>query len=175
MQRSLDEVHECVHEIVDRSPSIDQLLSLTSRLRQLTSFESGVEPPIPSSLLCSSNRSYNPILSQALEFLESSLEHGIQPTEAAVAEALGIHRTQLSRLLACTAHVGFCKLRRVVVARRALTLLLTTNENVSQIAYALGFDHPTQLAREFRHECGVTPSDIRRLYGCHFKATEGIG
>jgi len=47
------------------------------------------------------------------------------------------------------------------VIERAKTLLLNTNQSVSEIAYQLGFNYPHYFARLFKSKTGSTPVDYR--------------
>lgn len=53
--------------------------------------------------------------------------------------------------------------RRVSVMRRAALELLTSDEYVSQIAYALGYSDAGNFVRDFRDFFGLPPSSFRRL------------
>jgi AraC-like DNA-binding protein len=47
--------------------------------------------------------------------------------------------------------------------REAARALASTGDQVAQIAYALGYHHPTQFDRDFRRALGVAPKEFRRL------------
>jgi YesN/AraC family two-component response regulator len=47
------------------------------------------------------------------------------------------------------------------VVDRAKTLLLNSEENVSEIAYNLGFNYPHYFSRMFKKETGMTPQKYR--------------
>ena len=49
------------------------------------------------------------------------------------------------------------------VIEKAKTLLLGGNENVSQIAYSLGFEYPQGLNKLFKSKVGVSPTQYRNL------------
>ncbi len=46
---------------------------------------------------------------------------------------------------------------------KAKTLLLSTEDSVSEIAYALGFNYPHYFSRMFKNKAGVTPQKDREL------------
>ncbi|MDQ3068931.1 MAG: DNA-binding response regulator [Acidobacteriota bacterium] len=55
------------------------------------------------------------------------------------------------------------------IARRvrpALPQLLVTDEQVAQVAYGAGYQHPTQFNRDVRRLLGTNPSQFRRSF-CH--------
>ena len=49
------------------------------------------------------------------------------------------------------------------VIEKAKTLLLGSNESISQIAYSLGFEYPQGLNKLFKAKAGVSPSKYRSL------------
>lgn len=49
------------------------------------------------------------------------------------------------------------------VIEKAKTLLLGSNESVSQIAYSLGFEYPQGLNKLFKAKVGISPSEYRNL------------
>jgi AraC-like DNA-binding protein len=48
--------------------------------------------------------------------------------------------------------------------RVAIVRVLTTTEQIAQIAFALGYEHPTQFAREFAGMFGCSPTALRELF-----------
>jgi AraC-like DNA-binding protein len=48
------------------------------------------------------------------------------------------------------------------VLDRAKTLLLSTDQTVNEIAYALGFEYPQSLTKLFKNKTGLTPTEYRR-------------
>lgn len=49
------------------------------------------------------------------------------------------------------------------IVEKAKSLLWATQQSVSEIAYALGFDYPSQFTRLFKNKTGHTPRDYRHL------------
>ncbi len=76
--------------------------------------------------------------------------------------AIGVSRTQLhNKLKALTGRsaTGFI---RVIRLKRAKELLSTTNKNVSEVAYEVGFSDPNYFTRCFIEEFGIKPSDLKK-------------
>ncbi|WP_252012028.1 AraC family transcriptional regulator [Vibrio sp. SCSIO 43140] len=48
------------------------------------------------------------------------------------------------------------------VIERIKNALLSTNEQVSQIAYGLGFEYPQHLSKLFKAKTGMTPVEYRK-------------
>lgn len=49
------------------------------------------------------------------------------------------------------------------IVEKAKTLLLTTNESVSELAYGLGFNYPHYFSRLFKSKTGFSPVEYRQL------------
>jgi AraC-like DNA-binding protein len=41
--------------------------------------------------------------------------------------------------------------------------LIETDEQIAQVAYQLGYEHPGQIVRDFLHMFGITPRRFRLL------------
>ena len=50
------------------------------------------------------------------------------------------------------------ELRLTTAARK----LLVTNDNISDIAYSVGYEDPNYFTREFKHAFGYTPNQYRK-------------
>ena len=61
------------------------------------------------------------------------------------------------------AETGFCLGRSLTEERlrRAAVLLLTSDWSVKEIAYAVGYKHPSSFVRAFTRYFGRTPTDYR--------------
>jgi AraC-like DNA-binding protein len=46
---------------------------------------------------------------------------------------------------------------------RAKTLLLSSEETISQIAYVLGFEYPQHFSKLFKTKTGMSPAEYRNL------------
>jgi AraC-like DNA-binding protein len=46
---------------------------------------------------------------------------------------------------------------------RAKTILISSTESVSQVAYSLGFDYPNHFSKFFKAKAGMSPSEYRSL------------
>ena len=95
---------------------------------------------------------------QAKNLLESDLQH--PPSIAELAHTLGMNETYLK--IYFKAAVGstvyaFVKEKRV---QRAQQLLLEGEMTVSEIAYVVGYKHPTHFTAAFKKATGVCPKDF---------------
>ena len=86
-------------------------------------------------------------------------------SDDAVAQGLGVEREVLSTQLRREFGLSIHQLRCVIVMRRAVQMLAITDEQVAQIAYAVGYDHPSAFNHGFANLFGVSPREYRRLIG----------
>jgi DNA-binding response OmpR family regulator/AraC-like DNA-binding protein len=103
----------------------------------------------------------HPKLRTALEELEK--QAGARPRLFG-ATAAGLSRAYFSHLLTVQTGRTPSEWRRGAVMQAAVRRLLRTQENVSQIAFALGYEHVSQFDRDFVGTFGVSPTRIRRLH-----------
>jgi DNA-binding response OmpR family regulator len=76
---------------------------------------------------------------------------------------LGMDPQDLSNLLVREIGLSFRQLRRVIVMRRGVQMLASSDEQVAQIAYAVGYEHPSAFDHSFKSLLGLSPGDYRRL------------
>lgn len=82
----------------------------------------------------------------------------------AMARALGMHRTHLSRCFTQTYGVAPSLYRARVMAARALTLALRGEDGLADIAADAGFADQSHLARTCRRQIGASLSRVRQLF-----------
>jgi len=97
--------------------------------------------------------------SQVLAFLERQERFDVPLSE--VASALGYSERGLRRHLE-RSNTSFRKLVDDVRERRAREMLASSAAPIQHIAYALGFDTPSNFARSFKRWSGVTPKEFRQ-------------
>lgn len=85
--------------------------------------------------------------------------------EEAVAQELGVDRDGLSTRLRRELGLSLHQLRRLIIMRRAVQMLAVSEEQVAQIAYAVGYDHPSAFNHGFASLFGVSPRTYRSLIG----------
>lgn len=99
-----------------------------------------------------------------LKKLRDMVEKGISAPDMDIAKSakkLAMSRSQLFRKVkALTGKSPSVFVRRVRL-ERATHLLGTTQLNISEIAYEVGFTDPSYFTNSFREEFGVPPSDYR--------------
>lgn len=93
---------------------------------------------------------------------EQSLELGL-PTVKYCGEQLNMSSSYLSDLL--KKETGRTAQQHIqdVVIDRAKTQLLGSTEQISQIAYGLGFEYPQHFSKLFKTKTGMSPAQYRKL------------
>ena len=82
-------------------------------------------------------------------------------TVGAVARAIGISTQHVCRVLKRERGLTFACLLRNVRLREARRLLCDSSYSMKEIAFRVGFRHPSQFTRAFRRVCGESPSQYR--------------
>lgn len=103
----------------------------------------------------------NPQLSQVFQFIEANYNQPISLSNVAI--AVGYSPAYLTDLVRrSTGHTvnDWIALRRMIAAR---ALLAETNESISQIAQAVGYQHEGYFFRQFRQHHGITPQMWRKI------------
>jgi FixJ family two-component response regulator len=83
-------------------------------------------------------------------------------SEHEVASLFGISARDLGIRLRTTGY-GFREWRTLLRLRPLIGQLANTNEHVAQIAFAAGYEHPSQVDRDFMRCFGTTPRRLREL------------
>lgn len=82
----------------------------------------------------------------------------------AIARALGLSSQHVCRILKHDVGLTFADLLRTVRLREARKMLVEESRSMKEIAYLVGFRHPSQFTRAFRDDCGLSPSAYRRRH-----------
>ncbi|MEL6650905.1 MAG: ATP-binding protein, partial [Bacteroidota bacterium] len=98
----------------------------------------------------------------------SSLRHATtlhmskpEMTLALIAKDMNMSSMQLYRKLKAIANITPSLFVRAVRLKRAAQLLQSTDLNVSEVAYEVGFNDPAYFSRAFKDEFGQSPSDFK--------------
>ena len=75
---------------------------------------------------------------------------------------MGLSRVQLYRKVKALTGYSVVDLLRKARLAKARHLLETTDKNISEVAYDVGFSTPSYFAKRFKEEFGVSPGDIDR-------------
>lgn len=98
---------------------------------------------------------------QFTQIVERELPNSALTTEI-VADEMGFSRTQLYRKLKALTNYSPNELIRNMRLKRARQLLAQTEDTVSQIAYAVGFNSPSYFSKCFKDYFGELPADVQR-------------
>jgi AraC-like DNA-binding protein len=82
-------------------------------------------------------------------------------TVEAVARAVGISTQHVCRVLRRERGLTFADVLRDVRVREARRLLRESSCSMKEIAFRVGFRHPSQFTRTFTECCGICPSQYR--------------
>lgn len=78
-----------------------------------------------------------------------------------LAERMGLGRSQFYRKIKALTNYTPVELLRNLRLKRSRDLLTTTQKNISEIAYEVGFSTPTYFTRCYKEAYGETPSELR--------------
>jgi AraC-like DNA-binding protein len=78
-----------------------------------------------------------------------------------VARLIGISTQHVCRVLKRERGLTFAHLLRDVRLREARRLLRESSYSMKEIAFRVGFRHPSQFTRAFSGDCGLSPSQYR--------------
>ncbi|UZR97405.1 AraC family transcriptional regulator [Chondrinema litorale] len=90
------------------------------------------------------------------------IEFGL-PTIAQCGEALNMSGHYLSDLLKTETGKSAKEHIHLYLIEKAKTILLSTNNSISQVAYDLGFEYPQHFSKLFKNKTGLSPSEYRNI------------
>ena len=93
------------------------------------------------------------------DFIEQNLSDSDLSVETVGAE-LGLSRVQLYRKIKALTGQSPVELLRTARLQKGRELLQTTDKNVSEVAYEVGFTAPSYFTKCFKDEFGISPSDL---------------
>lgn len=94
---------------------------------------------------------------------ETALESGL-PSVKFCAEKMNMSSSYMSDLLKKETGKTAQQQIQDKIVDRAKTLLLGSNEQVSQIAYQLGFEYPQHFSKLFKTNTGMSPAEYRKSH-----------
>ena len=77
-----------------------------------------------------------------------------------LAADMNLSRVQLYRKVKAVTDSSPVEILRTARLKRAYQLLVTTDKNVSEVAYDVGFTAPSYFTKCFKDEFGISPSDL---------------
>ena len=79
-----------------------------------------------------------------------------------LAAEMNLSRVQLYRKVKALTGSSPVELLRIARLNRAYQMLLTTDKNVSEVAYDVGFSAPAYFTKCFKDEFGMVPGEVRK-------------
>ena len=140
-------------ELPEVQASIISLLG--NRRRIAESFRRRTEPE-------TSNYAFTPLdqsfLKKATDIVSSNLDN-TRFTAENFARTLNISQATLYRKLTSLTGLSSNEFIRNVRIKRACEMLLEYNKNISEVAYAVGYNNPKYFSNSFKKETGMTPRE----------------
>jgi len=100
-------------------------------------------------------------LKKAITIIENNLDNS-ELNGVMLASELNLSESQLYRKLKAVSNKSTALFIRGIRLSAAKEMLITTDNNVSQIAYLCGFNNPAWFSSAFKEVYGVSPSDYKR-------------
>lgn len=101
-------------------------------------------------------------INQACQFMEDNLTRAFRIEE--VADACNLSPSRLSHLFKDTMGVSLKAWVNAMRLQKARRKLLYSRENISQIAYGVGFEDANLFAKNFKKNIGCSPSEFRNSF-----------
>jgi len=99
----------------------------------------------------------------APHWIDVAMAQHTRPSVSEVAQRLGLNADVFESDLQAETGRSFYEWRSAMAVMRGVRLLAESRERVSQIAYSLGYNHPSQFDREFHRMLYVSPRRFRSL------------
>lgn len=104
------------------------------------------------------------LVENAIKYVEANISRCDLSVEE-LSQALGMSRVHLYKKLSQITGKSPIEFIRVIRLKRAAQLLRESQQNVSEIAYQLGFNNPKYFSKYFKEEFGVLPSVYQEKEG----------
>lgn len=101
-------------------------------------------------------------LSRFREVVETRLNNSETSVDD-LASNMNLSRVQLYRKIKAITGSSPVELLRSARLARAYQFLLTTDKNVSEVAYSVGFTAPGYFTKCFKEEYGIVPGDVKKM------------
>jgi len=143
--------------------TIQNLLESRRKLQAkyaLTALE-GVDSDISEAQITEEVITENEFLKRLRAIIEENLSESNMDVDA-ICRKIGMGRTNLHNKLSALTGLSTTIYLRKLRLQKAKELLLTTEMNVSEVAYEVGFNDPKFFSRVFAEEYGVPPSEMKK-------------
>jgi AraC-like DNA-binding protein len=107
----------------------------------------------------------DPRVRRVVNQLQGAVQNWKAVDEAAAGKVAGVGIARLRELLSQEFSLSWPRTRWSIVLRRAVLELAATDEQVAQIAYAIGFVNAKRFNDVFAEYLGIAPTEYRQLLG----------
>ncbi len=107
-------------------------------------------------------RLFSSPLRRAIEYISSSIRNPMLGNSA-VADAAGISEVYLRKIFKKELHTTPAKYLRQLRIERAMSLLVSTQLSLLEVATLCGYADQYSFSHVFKRECGITPGEYRRV------------
>lgn len=121
-------------------------------------------PALPDGVVIPTDPPADVLENEFLQKLRATIEARLDDAGLSVeviCHEMGMSRTSLHGKLTALTGMSMSRYLRALRLGRAKTLLTGSDLNVSEVAYAVGFDDPKYFSRVFSEEFGVSPGQFR--------------
>jgi signal transduction histidine kinase/ligand-binding sensor domain-containing protein/DNA-binding response OmpR family regulator len=136
-----------------------RIINLIESRRKLRQLFNAAQRPDPG--IITSNPTDQKFLNKAIEMVESNMEN----SEFGVAEFAGsmsVSRTLLHKKLTALTNQSASDFINAIRLKRSRELITSGEYNISEVAYAVGYNDPKYYSRIFRKYFGLSPSDFMK-------------
>ena len=107
-------------------------------------------------------RLFSSPLRRAIEYISSSINDPML-SNSAVADTIGISEVYLRKIFKRELHTTPAKYLRQLRIERAMSLLVSTQLSILDVAALCGYADRYSFSHVFKRECGITPGEYRRV------------
>ena len=93
--------------------------------------------------------------------IEKNIDKSLYTVED-LAKDLNISRVQLYRKVKAIFGISVSDHVNNIRLEKSKELLLNTNQNISEIAYAVGFSSPNYFSRSLKNKYGISPKEFKK-------------
>nr|WP_235782252.1 helix-turn-helix domain-containing protein [Phocaeicola paurosaccharolyticus] len=104
------------------------------------------------------------LINKAIKYIEDNINQDELSVEE-LSHELCMSRTQLYKKLLSITGKTPSEFIRIIRLKRAAQFLKKSQQNVSEIAYMVGFKDPKQFRKYFKEEFGILPSEFQKENG----------
>ncbi|WP_430611414.1 response regulator transcription factor [Enterococcus sp. DIV0876] len=152
-----DENHEVILHKIKEAPSLADLRELFDDILRLVKSQP-------------SQKRYSEIVQKTILLIEEGFTHDL--TVKAAAEDLHVSVVYLGQLFKKETEMSFNQYVNRVRIKQAQKLLLQTNQTVSEVGDAIGYNNTNYFSKMFKKLTGITPKEFRDKYSQQYESLD---